>query len=139
MTEETRPTESDTQAIMRLLSDYGRLLDLRDGAGWAGLFLPDGEWVGGDHYGVIAGREKLAQFVASEFAGTPPCVHMFGNFAIEVDGDTATVWSRWLLVEQRDGGLTPALAGSYSDVLARTGGGWRFRRREVALDLPAGD
>lgn len=143
MTGNTHSESDDTRAIMRLLSDYGRLLDLRDGPAWAALFAQDGEWVGGDHYGIIAGREKLAEFVAREFAGTPPCVHMLGNYAIEVDGERASAWSRWLLIEQgaeqHAGTLRLALAGSYSDTLARLDGEWRFRRREVTLDLPASD
>jgi len=123
---------------MRLLSDYGRLLDLRDGAGWAALFTQDGEWIGGEHYGVIAGRERLTQFVAEEFANAPPCIHLFGNHAIDLDdsGMAATAWSRWLLVEQRGADLKIALAGSYSDELVKQDGGWRFARREVTLDLP---
>ena len=125
----------DAEAIRRLLSDYGRLLDARDSAGWATLFAPDGEWVGGDVYGVIAGRDNLSRFISSTFVDTPPCVHMLGNMAIEVDGDRATAWSRWLLIEQRDGGLHMSLAGSYSDRLVRLDEGWRFACREVNLDL----
>jgi len=128
-------TNDDTCAILRLLSDYGRLLDLRDGPGWAALFAPDGQWVGGEVYGAITGRESLADFVATAFANTPPCVHMLGNYAIEGDGTQATVWSRWLLIEQGAQGLQASLAGSYADVLVKLQDGWRFKRREVALDL----
>ena len=126
----------DAEAISGLLSRYGRLLDARDYAGWAALFAPEGEWVGGDLYGIISGRDALLAFATREFAGTPPCVHIFGNMAVEIDGDGATAWSRWMLVEQRAEGLTIALAGSYADALVRLDEGWRFARREVTLDLP---
>ncbi len=120
------------------MAEYGRLLDLRDALGWASLFAPDGEWIGGDHYGVISGRPALAEFVAREFAGTPPCVHIFSNFSITIasEGASASCWSRWLLLEQGADGIRPALAGSYSDDLIKLPEGWRFRRRDVALDLP---
>jgi 3-phenylpropionate/cinnamic acid dioxygenase small subunit len=127
----------DAEAIRSLMSAYGRMLDLRDYEGWADLFAPGGQWVGGDVYGAISGRADLLAFVTREFASTPPCVHMLGNMAIDLDGDRATAWSRWLLIEQApDGGMRMALAGSYSDALVRLPDGWRFARREVALDLP---
>lgn len=138
MIETSSPGADDTRAIMCLLSEYGRLLDMRDAKGWAALFAPEGEWVGGDHYGVIAGRERLADFVTREFARTPPCVHMLGNYAITGNSEVARVWSRWLLIEQGDAGLRLALAGHYSDSLVKLAEGWRFLRREVTLDLPAG-
>lgn len=134
----TADTSIDAEAIRTLLSDYGRLLDARDGEAWAALFAPDGEWVGGERYGVVSGRRDLAAFVVRAFADAPPCVHMLGNMAVSTDGDRATAWSRWLLVEQReDGALHIALAGSYADRLVRLDEGWRFARREVRLDLPA--
>jgi len=127
----------DAEAIRGLLSDYGRLLDQRDYGAWAALFAPEGEWVGGEAYGTIAGREELAGFAIREFMATPPCVHMLGNMKIAVEGEQADAWSRWMLVEQGDRALRVALAGHYSDRLVKLEGGWRFLRREVTLDLPA--
>lgn len=128
----------DAEAIRCLLSDYGRLLDARDWDGWAALFTPEGAWVGGP-YGEIKGREALIAFGKSEFDGTPPCVHMLSNMAVYPDGDGATAWSRWLVIEQQaDGTLRPMLAGSYADRLERLAEGWRIARREATLDLPVG-
>ncbi len=138
------PYAEHAEAIRRLMAEYGRLLDLKDAPGWAALFAPDGEWIGGERYGVIAGRAALAAFVEREFAATPPCVHIFGSIAITMRGRDATAWSRWMLIEQRenggesDTGLRIAIAGSYSDIIVPTPEGWRFKRREVTADLPAG-
>ena len=129
-------TNEDGEAIRRLLAEYGRLLDLRDGKSWAALFTPDGEWVGGERYGVISGHVALCEFVLREFAAAPPCVHIFGNMAITAKGESATAWSRWMLLEQAGNGLQISLAGSYSDIITCTPEGWRFRRREVTVDLP---
>jgi len=126
----------DAEAIRSLLSTYGRMLDARDYIAWAALFTPDGAWHGGDAYGLIKGRDDLARFATREFAGTPPCIHIFGSIAVEVEGDAASAWSRWMLIEQRPEGLTIALAGSYADQLVRLPEGWRFLHRRVALDLP---
>lgn len=134
MTEKGSAVEAE--AIRRLLAEYGRLLDLRDAQGWAGLFLPEGEWIGGERYGAIRGHAALAEFVTREFSTTPPSVHIFGNMAITTEGERASAWSRWLLVEPDQSGLRIALAGQYRDELARTGEHWRFRRREVVVDLP---
>ena len=82
----------DAEQIRKLLAEYGRLLDARDPNGWAALFGDDGEWVGGARYGTISGRHALARFVTEEFGATPPSVHIFGNMAIDVAGDTATAW-----------------------------------------------
>ena len=132
----------DFEQIRKLLAEYGRLLDARDPHGWAALFGEDGEWVGGTRYGAISGRDALAGFVANEFGATPPSVHIFGNMAIEVDGDSATAWSRWMLLEEGNanggGGVRIMLAGHYDDRLRRTAAGWRFARREVHVDLPQG-
>jgi ketosteroid isomerase-like protein len=129
----------DFEQIRKLLAEYGRLLDARDPHGWAALFGEDGEWVGGTRYGAISGPDALARFVSDEFGATPPSVHIFGNMAIEVDGDTATAWSRWMLLEEDGaGGVRIVLAGHYDDRLRRTRDGWRFARREVHVDLPQG-
>lgn len=133
-----RRSAEDFEAIRRLMADYGRLLDLRDAPGWAALFTPDGAWSGGERYGVIAARAALAAFIEREFASAAPCVHIFGAPAIAMRNDGASAWSRWMLVEQTGSGLRIALAGHYNDSLALTPEGWRFRRREVAVDLPAG-
>lgn len=132
------PGPEDAEQIRKLLAEYGRLLDARDPHGWAALFGDDGEWVGGTRYGAIAGPAALARFVAEEFGATPPSVHIFGNMAIDVVGDTATAWSRWMLLEEGPDGLRIVLAGHYDDSLRRTPAGWRFARREVRVDLPQG-
>lgn len=128
------------EAIGRLLVAYGRALDARDYAGYARLFAEDGEWVGGTVYGAIRGRAAIEAFVTETFGGPAarPCVHVMTNFAIDVVGDAATVWSRWTLLEPRgDGAPHVALCGQYDDELVRSDGTWLFRSRSVTVDFPA--
>ena len=131
---------SDIEAIRRLFVEYGRMLDLRDFAGYAELFAEDGEWCGVGAYGSVSGREAIAAFMAEAFGGeaVAPCVHLMTNMAIDVTGDHATAWSRWTLIEGPPGEPRPivVLAGHYDDRLARDPAGWRFQRRLVSVDLP---
>jgi hypothetical protein len=59
------------------------------------------------------------------------------NMLIDVDGDSATAWSRWTLIDAADND-TPALiySGHYDDVLVRENGAWKFRRRTAWVEIP---
>lgn len=131
---------SDIETIRRLFVEYGRMLDLRDFAGYAELFVEDGEWCGVGAYGSVCGREAIAAFMVKAFGdeSIAPCVHLMTNMAIDVAGDQATAWSRWTLIEGPAGAARPivALAGHYDDRLVRGPTGWRLRRRLVSVDLP---
>ena len=96
---------ADAEEIRWLIAEYGRLLDLRDAAGFAALFTADGEWVGGTRYGVIAGHAALARFVSQGFGSTLPSVHLVGSTAIKLEGAEASAWSRWILLEEADGAV----------------------------------
>jgi len=89
----------DTEEIRTLLLDYGRLLDLRDLAGYSRLFAKDGEWVGG--FGSAKGPAEILAFMQKNL-GTGPnrnnSFHILSNFEIEVKGDSATAWSRWTFI-----------------------------------------
>ena len=60
--------------------------------------------------------------------------HVVVQPLIEIDGDTATVSSDFLYVQDRDGPLISHF-GHYADVLARGADGvWRFRRRAIQTE-----
>jgi len=129
----------DLQEIQTLLLDYGSLLDSRDLAGYSRLFAREGEWVGG--FGTAKGPKEILAFMQKNL-GTGPnrnnSFHILSNFKIEVNGDTATAWSRWtFIVPDADGKPVISQAGRYDDILIREDGRWKFRRRTASNDIPA--
>ena len=63
--------------------------------------------------------------------------HILSNFEIQVQGDTATAWSRWSFVTPgADQKPVIAQAGQYNDILVREKGYWRFKRRVAVNDIP---
>jgi hypothetical protein len=128
----------DTEEIRTLLLDYGRLLDLRDLAGYSRLFAKDGEWVGG--FGSAKGPTEILAFMQKNL-GTGPnrnnSFHILSNFEIEVKGDSATAWSRWTFITPgADGKPVISQAGRYDDILVREDGHWKFKRRSASNDIP---
>jgi uncharacterized protein (TIGR02246 family) len=130
----------DIQAIAALFMAYRRTLDEREFAAYAELFAPDGEWAGnlGSFKGPAAIKQMLDDSVGTAFGIEPgEDFHLIANPDIHVDGDRATASSAWVFIT-RDGDDRPRLSllGHYTDVLARTPGGWRFVRREAFCDVP---
>jgi uncharacterized protein (TIGR02246 family) len=130
----------DAQEIQRLLLDYGRYLDARDFAAYSRLFAKDGEWVGG--FGTVQGPAAIQAFMEKNIPGPNRgnTFHILSNFEIEVNGDTATAWSRWTFVTPGpDKKPAPSQAGRYDDTLVRENGHWRFKRRTASNDIPVPD
>ena len=128
----------DIEEIRILLTDYGRLLDLRDLPGYSRLFAKDGEWVGG--FGSAKGPAEILTFMQKNL-GTGPnrnnSFHILSNFEIEVKGDSATAWSRWTFITPgADGKPVISQAGRYDDILVREDGRWKFKRRSASNDIP---
>jgi uncharacterized protein (TIGR02246 family) len=129
----------DIEEIRTLLLDYGRFLDARDLPAYSRLFAKDGEWVGG--FGSAQGPAGILAFMEKNL-GTAPnrnnTHHILSNFVIDVKGDTATAWSRWMFVTPAaDGKPVISQSGRYDDILVRENGRWRFKRRTASNDIPA--
>ena len=127
----------DTMEIERLLLNYGRHLDARDFKAYSQLFARDGVWEGG--MGTVQGPAAIQTFMERAISGpnTAHNYHLLSNFVIDVQGDTATAWSRWQFVAPGpDGRPVVAQAGRYDDELVREDGRWKFKRRVAANDLP---
>jgi uncharacterized protein (TIGR02246 family) len=129
----------DAEEIRMLLLDYGRFLDARDLVAYSRLFAKDGEWAGG--FGSAKGPTGILAFMEKNL-GTGPnrgnTFHILSNFVINVDGDTATAWSRWTFVTPgADGKPVISQAGRYDDSLVREDGRWKFKRRVASNDIPA--
>ena len=128
----------DTQEIERLLLNYGRNLDARDFKAYSLLFAKDGVWSGG--MGTVQGPAAIQAFMEKAIPG-PNAVHNYhvlSNFVIDVNGDTATAWSRWqFMVPGPNNTAVAAQSGRYDDTLVREDGHWKFKRRVASNDIPA--
>src|SRR5262245_24810766 len=112
----------DKEQIAQVLIDYGRHLDSRNLAAYAGLFAEDGEWVGG--FGTVKGRANIQAFMEKNM-GTENRArnyHIMSIFAITVTGDTATAWSRWAFIVPGQRGAVISQAGRYEDTVVREEG-----------------
>ena len=133
----------DTQEIRDLLTSYGRLLDAHDLAGYSRLFAKNGEWVGG--FGSAKGPAAIQALMEKNLGpiakGIPGSTyHLLTNFMIDVNGDTATAWSRWsFTVTGADKKPSILYGGHYDDKLIREDGRWKFLRRVAVNDIPQSD
>lgn len=130
----------DEEEIRTLLVDYGRSLDARDFVKYASLFAKDGEWSGG--FGTAKGPAAIKAMMDKEIGSTPAprpnsTYHLLTNFAIDVHGDTGTVWSRWAFVVTTKQN-TPSImyGGHYDDIVVREDGHWKFKKRAASNDIP---
>ena len=130
----------DQEEIRMLLVDYGRSLDARDFAKYASLFAKDGEWTGG--FGTAKGPAAIKAMMDKDIGATPAprpnsTYHLLTNFAIDVHGDTGTVWSRWAyIVTSKENKPSIMYGGHYDDVVVREDGHWKFKKRVASNDIP---
>lgn len=129
----------DVEAIHSLLVHYGRELDKRDFKAYGALFAQDGSWKGG--MGYATGPDAIAKMVAAGFERMDPALyqnsyHLMSSFDVDIDGNTATAWSRWTwVVVGADGRPQPERAGHYEDTLVRERGAWKFKSREAFTEI----
>ena len=124
----------DQLEIQRVLIEYGKFLDAKDYAAYAGLFARDGVWTGG--FGRFTGPAAIQKMLEDNL-GKPAdgyinksSYHLMSSPLITVTGDTATAESRYLFfTASPDNKPLPTLAGRYVDQFVREGGAWKIRRR----------
>jgi 3-phenylpropionate/cinnamic acid dioxygenase small subunit len=126
----------DREAIRELLARYCFLLDgyrLRE---FAALFTADGEWVSRNGRATgPAAIERLLRGLVPEPAPGKSRKHFTTNIVIELSGDTAEVMSNFLVARDSPAGPVIAVAGTYDDVVVKSEGAWKFKRRRLAHDI----
>ena len=123
----------DRARILDLTARYNRAYDNGDPDTFASLFTADAvmEIQGGPSF---VGRDALRGMCPD---GPAAIRHVTVDAVITVDGDRATQDVTLLVVGRPSGerrGSKVQSSGRYVDDLVRTGGGWRFARRQVAMD-----
>lgn len=132
----------DREAIRTLLVSYARTLDERDFAGFEQLWAKDAEFVGGANNsakGPAAIRDLLQGLLKQNGAPVPGRDwHLVMNQTVDVNGDTATGFSRgtWVVTDP-DKRLRVSIIANYYDQFVREGGRWKFKRHQIGGTAPA--
>jgi hypothetical protein len=126
------------EEIRQLYVAYGRSLDADDAAGYASLFARNAKLrLGGPMR--ADSREEIERLLSG--ALQPPAdgvrqhMHLFGAPHIELDGDTATGDSVWVLILRSPDGPPKLRVGRYADKLVREQSRWCFAERRGFLDI----
>jgi 3-phenylpropionate/cinnamic acid dioxygenase small subunit len=118
--------------ITELLYRYATALDTRDWDLLGQVFAPEAVYTIGVH-GDFTGPRAIGEKIASLIGGYEATQHLITNPVIELDGDTARahcyLHAQHYLPDQRTGGNTYEMGGTYHDDLVRTADGWRIARR----------
>jgi ketosteroid isomerase-like protein len=125
------------EAIRNLLGRYCALMDAAEWSAVGDLFAhaalvgPTGEPVAAGAHAVAALYERGTKL----HDGSPATRHVTANTVIEVDGDTATAASSYVVFQGLDDfPLQPIITGRYADAFEQVAGEWRFARRQFFVD-----
>jgi len=122
----------EKDAIRELMAAYCYALDACAFEEVAALFAEDGEWT--TSYGAARGRREIAALLdrtVPKPGEGPQRKHYITNIIVRLDGERATATSDYLVVRQSENGLLPVMGGRYKDAFVKTGGAWRFARKEL--------
>lgn len=126
---------SDILEIRDLAFGYAQAVDRHDGEAYGALFIEDGVLEGSGYFS--RGRDQLSKipsFTAKRYLKT---FHAVLNHRVAVSGDTASgevYCTAHHLSEAGEGLSDYVMFIRYQDDYARTPQGWRFVRRELAVD-----
>ena len=125
----------DERNITRLLYRYAHALDARDADAWRSCFT--GDAIFETRHGTFVGEEQISGLFDGLLTG--PTKHLLTSPLIELDGDSATVASHFLLCVQAGSELKVDFFGRYLDRVVRGPGHaeWRFRERRIVPEAQA--
>ncbi|MEE4596033.1 nuclear transport factor 2 family protein [Streptomyces sp. DSM 41524] len=116
---------SDRDAIMELSAKYMHTLDLGDRDGWLSCWTEDGYFERYKSTNRARGIEELGTLI---FDKAPHGFHITSDYAITIDGDSATVQCYLLFINELKK-CEVSMFGVYRDKVRRTADGWRYSER----------
>jgi hypothetical protein len=128
---------SEYEEIRNLLGIYCEVMDAGDFEGLGALFahgrITDDK--GREIARGAAAVTDLWSAMVRRYDGSPLTRHLVTGPIIEVDGDSATCRSSFLVVQKPPGGdLMLVASGRYRDTFGVTAGRWHFVERQFFLD-----
>jgi bifunctional aromatase (cyclase/dehydratase) len=123
-------TPQDYVEIEQLYARYNHAIDDGDAEGWADMFTPDGT------FNQFTGREALVGFIHAwrEKRNGANRRHWNANLKITPSAEGANGTVLLMLLDVSTTPPSIAMTGKYTDVLAKTPAGWRFKNRQVRGD-----
>jgi 3-phenylpropionate/cinnamic acid dioxygenase small subunit len=124
---------ADRQEIAELCARYAAALDSRDWALLESCFTPSPVFVYPG--GRLEGFAAIGRRTSAALTPLTATQHLLGTHVADVDGDTARSVCYFQAQHVRagtPGGETYVIAGSYTDTLVRTAGGWKIAERVQA-------
>jgi 3-phenylpropionate/cinnamic acid dioxygenase small subunit len=134
---------ADRLAIADVLYRYATALDTRDWELLREVFMPDAVTEYEGDVGSFTGVDQTIAIVSEYLGGYDATQHLISNIVVDVDGDVAQstcyLHAEHYMTNQRIGGNTLEIGGTYRDRLVRTDGGWRIAHRYLAVTWTEGN
>ena len=119
-------TTQDYVDIQQLYARYNWAIDAGDVEGYVALYTPDGT------FNTYSGADGLRTFMKSRAPGTRR--HWNSNLVITTAPEGARGKVYLVLVDVAPKPPAVSLAGRYDDILVKTAGGWRFKKRQTSFE-----
>jgi ketosteroid isomerase-like protein len=117
----------NAEGVRKTLAQYAQWTDDRRVDDLAGLFTEDAEWTVMDE--TVTGREAIRAYIATWKPFEVQVKHVTVDSVIDIDGDTATAMSNFIVLYETPAGGVVHRAGRYEDRLRDEGDRWRISRR----------
>ena len=130
----------DSRHIENLIYRYAELIDQGDLEGVAALFrhgaiISPAHNTRRDGYDEVLEMYRLSCRLHAP-SGTPLTRHVTTNVIVETEGQAASARSYYTVFQATDAlPLQPIIAGHYHDTFHKVDNSWRFKTREMYVDL----
>jgi ketosteroid isomerase-like protein len=120
----------DRFAIMDLMARYSHAVSDRRYEDFGALYTEDGGLVDDRGFRAV-GPAAMAQYVREAQRSWGAFLQINVNISLDVDGDTATGSSDYVILRMDEGQLRLFTGGRYEDEFRRTPDGWKFAARRI--------